>query len=234
MTISADDTLTSKRIKLIIKFLNGCTDQYNNNHYLSSERHVISILNLFMHQSYATIIFILNEIDFSSQCELLKISNLSILREVDNRLRTLESLNIVGRVNKKDDDYCIIKPYWRIEHPTSPYMPNLYKISPQFKDIIKTFAEEMSDRYIWKSTFVATMKRKARYESFYKNEAEKIFDHKNAEAAKLGNCIECNKIIREGSEKGEDFQKPKAGYVCPYCWEHASDETKIKWMQSKQ
>ncbi len=234
MAITVDDTITSKRIKIIIKFLDGCKDQYNNSYYLSSERHVISILKLFMHRSYATIIFILNEIGFSSQWELLKLSNLSALWEVDKRLKNLESLNIVGRVTERDDDYCVIKRYWKIEHPTSPKMPKLYKITPQFKKIIKIFAEEMRDRYIWKSTFVETMKRKARYESFYKNQAEKIFDHKNAELTKLGNCIECKKIIRAGSVVGTHFQKPTAGYVCLHCWDHVSDETKKQWMQSKQ
>ena len=187
-----------------------------------------------MHRSYATIIFILNEVGFSSQWELLKLSSLSALWEIDKRLSNLEDLKIVERVSEHDDDYCVIKQYWRTEHRTSPNLPKLYKIAPQFKDIINTFSEEMRERYIWKGTFVETMKRKARYESFYKNKAETISNQKDAELTKLGNCIECKKIIREGSDIGTDFQKPAAGYVCTHCWTHANDKTKIQWMQSKQ
>jgi len=194
---------------------------------LFEEKILCEILTFFQWKYSSKIIYGLLHLKYSSYWELSKKLSIGNFNHVNKVLGDLEVVGIIQELKQIDDDYQIIKSFWKDEHKTASVFPKMFKLQNWFLPIAEAYSDLILDKYITKREFHMIKNRKDRYLQHLKIVKAQLKLNKEQEADAFGRCYNCNKLIRKEAKKGIDYHNFPIGLICNLC----NTNHKEKWQE---
>lgn len=225
-----------QRFAELIQVIQKAIVPHNKNDQFSFERTVIDISKIFIHKTYAKILYALNEIEFSSATELAKPKGIYLgsMYEIDRGLGYLGSYGIISPILETNSRCKAIQRYWSKLYPTSPENPTWYEISPVFKYVVDLYADDFRQKFIWSSQLHKILQRKKTLDVEYQEALKDIHDERLREENKIGNCTVCNKIITNNDGKGS-YHSFGDILCCDHCYRNRVETSMVsEWMRKNK
>lgn len=172
-----------------------------------------AIISLFKQKYSSKIIFALSTLGFSSYWELSKHFGLKDMTCLRASISQMESMNIIVRVEEKDEDYQLIREFWKYEHPTCPNLSQkirkntlagnreqkdrfttLFRLSDQFFPVVKQYYQILLKRFISPVELKYALAKRKRFEVFYDKHKDRPL-HYSRQCAECGKALYTSEII---------------------------------------
>jgi len=186
-----------------------------------NELKIISDLIQMMTKKYhSKILYSIFKLQFASKHYMKRRAGLHNNDWMEKIFQELESHSIIKKIRKHDEDYDIIIKFWTNEFKNThrKKVVDLYHITKEFQPVIQAFSNTIEDRYFSRPELTYLYNLRKRYELYADGVRKNLKLAQSENAKKLGNCIECGRIIRKGEKKGTGgYHKFNAGLVCHQC-----------------
>lgn len=180
------------------------------------------------------ILYGLLRLEFSSYSELAKLLNASDLKEFNRSINKLRNHGIIKNVYISSHDYQAMYVFWKEEYKTSSSRPALYKLSDEWKQLLKNI-EVILKHYAGENVSESGIdSRNINYVKYSDNLKIKIASAKEIERNSLGKCYECEKIITKNMLSNADYKQYGKIYICSLCHKKSDPEKILKWMKARK
>ena len=158
---------------------------------------------------------------------MLRLDNIQYMwKTVSN----LESAGIIEQIRAENEDYEIIKNFWREEHPTSPKTPKMFTLRKDFAEIIDAYKDAITKQFFSVHELSMIAARKRRWQDFSSQVKKQKQFLVNRKAVSAGSCFVCDKIIKKNDVLGMDYHSYAKGFVCRTCQAKATKKQIRKWI----
>lgn len=225
-------TTTSDRVLLLIDAIFRDLTLSPEGTDLFYEKRAIRIFQFFINKYHSKVMYSLNMLKFSSYWELsVKLNmNMDMLRR---SIADLENFNIVKELKEEDHKYRSITEYWHNRYPTSPKLPTLFMLNPQYSKIVELYKHIIFKKYITVTEYNYLNHRNNDFKTYYEGLKNKINGLRTKEEEAIGKCKACGKLIIKKSVRGKDYYKFSIGLICNLCKRSANKEVTQQWMSQK-
>ena len=211
---------TRSEYLVLINYILRKNANHENSSHFEEIKDITNILKMILRKYHAKIIYSLFKINFASKHFLKKKAGLRNHDWVDKLFADLESYSIVRKIERTDEDYNVKIKFWQSEFKNTHTKKNvdLYRITNEFLPVIEAFSRIIEKRYFSILELRSFQRFNNNYEKYSTNVKERLAQIRSDNKLKLGNCIECKKIVFKSEKKGKGgYHLFNAGLVCDKC-----------------